>query len=215
MVSEFRWWARGRGCEDVNDADGADADHVGESGLSFRVLATTGFAPKLVGDLADLADAGWADGVAHGEKAPGGADCDAAANVELPGLEVRGGVAGRTDTDGFEVSNGVLDLGVTAVVGFEGDGLTGAVGDQGVIGVHGEQSQLRSRGGFGAPHDEPASFSFVPEWLIGDLGDIGASEVRDWLPLVLGIGATRAAKPLYSLAVIENATSAWAQASTT
>ena len=84
---------RGRGCEDVNDADGADADHVGEPGLSFGLLATTGFAPKLGGDLADLADAGRADGVSHGEEATGGADRDAAADVELPGLEVAGSPA--------------------------------------------------------------------------------------------------------------------------
>ena len=47
----------------------------------------------------------------------------------------------------LEVPNGVLDLGVAAVVGLQFQGVPLPVGDEGVIAVVGEKSQLGARGG--------------------------------------------------------------------
>ena len=44
----------------------------------------------------------------------------------------------------FEVPDGVLDLGMAAVVGLELQGLAGAVGDEGVVVVQGEQARAGS-----------------------------------------------------------------------
>jgi len=89
--------------EDVNDADRADADHVGEAGSCAWVLAWAAFAAELGGDLADLSDAGGADGVAHREQAAGGADGDASADVELTFGELRCGLADRRESERFDV----------------------------------------------------------------------------------------------------------------
>ena len=47
----------------------------------------------------------------------------------------------------FQVPDGVLDLGVTAVQGFEGEGLSLPVGDEGVVIVGGKEGQLTPRRG--------------------------------------------------------------------
>ena len=61
---------------------------------------------------------------------------------------VGGEAAGRhvVQTDAvLEVSNGVLDLGVAAVVGLQFQGLSVPVGDEAVIAVGGEEGQLGTR----------------------------------------------------------------------
>ena len=60
----------------------------------------------------------------------------------------------RTDAV-LEVSNGVLDLGVAAVVGLQFQGLSVPVGDEAVIAVGGEEGQLGTGRGLHPPDDEP------------------------------------------------------------
>ena len=66
--------------------------------------------------------------------------------------------AGRemVETDAvLEVADGVLDLGVAAVVCLEIQGVAIPVGDEGVIAVGGEEGQLRAGRGLHPPDDEP------------------------------------------------------------
>jgi hypothetical protein len=97
------------------------------------MLAVAAFAAELSGDLADLSYTGGADGVPHGEQPTGGADRDAAADVELPGLEVATSVAGRADADGFDVEELFDGEGVVEFddieVGGRYTGLTERLGD--------------------------------------------------------------------------------------
>ena len=55
----------------------------------------------------------------------------------------------------LEVADGILDLGVVAMVCLQFQGVAVPVGDEGVIAVGGEQGQLRSGRGFHPPDDEP------------------------------------------------------------
>ena len=76
----------------------------------------------------------------------------------VPASAVGGEAAGRhvVQTDAvLEVSNGVLDLGVAAVVGLQFQGLSGPVGDEAVIAVGGEEGQLGTGRGLHPPDDEP------------------------------------------------------------
>ena len=54
----------------------------------------------------------------------------------------------------LEVANGVLDLGVAAVVSLQFQGLSVPVGDEAVIAVGGEESQLGTGRGLYPPDDE-------------------------------------------------------------
>ena len=51
----------------------------------------------------------------------------------------------------FEVSDGILDLGVAAMVGFQCQGVSVPVGDAAVIAVAGEEGQLGTECGFYPP----------------------------------------------------------------
>ena len=55
----------------------------------------------------------------------------------------------------LEVANGILDLGVAAVVSLQFQGLSVPVGAEAVIAVGGEESQLGTRRGLHPPDDEP------------------------------------------------------------
>ena len=55
----------------------------------------------------------------------------------------------------LEVSDGVLDLGVAAMVGLQFQGLPVPVGDAAVIAVAGEEGQLGTGRGLHPPDDEP------------------------------------------------------------
>ena len=55
----------------------------------------------------------------------------------------------------LQVPDGVLDLGVAAVVGLQFQGIPLTVGDEGVIAVGGEEGQLGAGGGPNPPDDEP------------------------------------------------------------
>ena len=55
----------------------------------------------------------------------------------------------------LQVADGVLDLGVAAMVGLQFQGISIPVGDEGVIAVVGEQRQLGAGRGPYPPDDEP------------------------------------------------------------
>ena len=55
----------------------------------------------------------------------------------------------------LEVSDGILDLGVAAMVGLEFEGVAVPVGDEAVIAVGGEEGQLGTGRGLHPPDDEP------------------------------------------------------------
>ena len=55
----------------------------------------------------------------------------------------------------LQVSDGVLDLGVAAVVGLQFQGIPLPVGDEGVIAVGGEEGQLGTGRRIHPPDDEP------------------------------------------------------------
>ena len=55
----------------------------------------------------------------------------------------------------LEVSDGVLDLGVVAMVGLQFQGVPVSVGDEAVIAVAGEEGQLGAVRGLHPPDDEP------------------------------------------------------------
>ena len=55
----------------------------------------------------------------------------------------------------LEVSDGILDLGVAAMVGLQLQGCPVPVGDEAVIAVAGEEGQLGTGRGLHPPDDEP------------------------------------------------------------
>ena len=55
----------------------------------------------------------------------------------------------------LEVSDGILDLGVAAMVSLQFQGLSVPVGDEAVIAVGGEEGQLGTGRGLHPPDDEP------------------------------------------------------------
>ena len=55
----------------------------------------------------------------------------------------------------LEVSDGILDLGVAAMIGLQFEHLPVPVGDEAVIVVGGEEGQLGAGRGLHTPYDEP------------------------------------------------------------
>jgi len=92
----------------------------------------------------------------------------------------------------LEVADRVLDLGVAAMIGLEHEGLTIAVGDEGVIVVQREQGELAARGRLHPADDEPdrGRTLLVGERDVRRLGHVGATgdPVRDRAPGVVGDG---------------------------
>lgn len=60
--------SRARGTKDVDKADRADPNHMGQANAGVGVLPLPGFAPQLTDHLDNLAGAGWSQGVAHGNE---------------------------------------------------------------------------------------------------------------------------------------------------
>ena len=86
----------------------------------------------------------------------------------------------------FEVADDVFDHGMAAVVGFQLDGVAGAVGDQRVVGVVDQQLELGAWGGFDPAHDQADLWRFGAERPVDGFGDIGAvDEVWDRRPFVV------------------------------
>ena len=92
-----------------------------------------------------------------------------------------GGEAARgkmVETDAvLEVSDGILDLGVAAMVGLQLEGLPVAVGDEAVIAVVGEEGQLGTGRGLHPPDDEPhrCGVGLGLEGSVGGFGHIGSA----------------------------------------
>ena len=77
----------------------------------------------------------------------------------------------------LEVSDGVLDLGVAAVVGLQFQGFPVPVGDAAVIAVAGEEGQLGTGRRLHPPDDEPhrRGDGLSPEGGVGGLGHSGGA----------------------------------------
>ena len=92
----------------------------------------------------------------------------------------------------LEVSDGVLDLGVAAMVGLQLQRLSVPVGDETVIAVAGEEGQLGTGRGLHPPDDEPhrRGIGLAPEGSVSGLGHVGGTvhPVRDGRPVRLGYG---------------------------
>ena len=110
-----------------------------------------------------------------------------------------GGVGGETarremvqpDTV-LEVSDGILDLGVAAMVGLQFQGFPVPVGDEAVIAVVDEEGQLGAGRGLHPPDDEPhrCGIGLTLEGGIGGLGHIGSAvhPVGNGRPVLLRYG---------------------------
>ena len=92
----------------------------------------------------------------------------------------------------LEVPDGVLDLGVAAVVGLQFQGIPVAVGDEGVIAVAGKEGQLRAGGGPHPADDEAhrSGAGLTPERSVFSLGHVGGAlhPVGYGPPVPLGYG---------------------------
>ena len=77
----------------------------------------------------------------------------------------------------LEVSDGVLDLGVSAMVGLEIQGIPVSIGDEGVIAVVGEERQLGAGRGLHPADDEAhrRGVGLGVERRIGGLGHVGGA----------------------------------------
>ena len=84
----------------------------------------------------------------------------------------------------LEVSDGILDLGVAAMVGLQFQGIPSPVGDEAVIAVAGEEGQLGTGRGLHPPDDEPhrRSIELAPEGNVSGLGH-GGGGVNTLLPV--------------------------------
>ena len=90
----------------------------------------------------------------------------------------------------LEVAYRILDLGVAAVVGLQFQGLSVPVGDEAVIAVGGEESQLRTGRRLHPPDDEPhrRGIRLALEGGVGGFGHIGGAvhPVRNRRPGIFG-----------------------------
>ena len=92
----------------------------------------------------------------------------------------------------LEVSDGILDLGVPAVVRLQFEHLPVPVGDEGVIAVGGEEGQLGAGRRLHPPDNEPhrRGAGLTLEGGVGGLGHIGGAvhPVGNWRPGIFGYG---------------------------
>jgi len=92
----------------------------------------------------------------------------------------------------LEVADGVLNLGVATVVGLQFQCVAVPVGDEAVIAVGGEQSQLGTGCGFDPPDDEShrCGVGLAPEGSAGGFGRVGGAlhPIGNERPVRLGYG---------------------------
>ena len=92
----------------------------------------------------------------------------------------------------LEVSDGILDLGVAAMVGLQFQGLSIPIGDESVIAVVGEEGKLGTGRGLHPAYDEPhrRGVGLTVEGGVAGLRHIGGAvhPVRDRRPVRLGYG---------------------------
>ena len=100
----------------------------------------------------------------------------------------------------LEVANGVLDLGVAAIVGLKVQGISVPVGDESVIAVVGEERQLGAGRGFHPPDDEPhrCGVGLTLKGGVAGLGHVGGGlhPIGDGRPVPLGYGLDLAVQAL-------------------
>ena len=100
----------------------------------------------------------------------------------------------------LQVADGVLDLGMAAVVGLQFQSVALPVGDAGVIAVVGKQRQLGTGRGFHPAYDEPrrCGVGLMLEGCVFSLGHVGSAvhPVRDGCPVLLGYGLDEVAQAL-------------------
>ena len=77
----------------------------------------------------------------------------------------------------MRVADGVLDLGVAAMIGLEIQGVPLPVGDEAVIAVAGEEGQLGAGRGLHPPDDEAYrhGIGLTAKWCVFSLGHIGGA----------------------------------------
>ena len=92
----------------------------------------------------------------------------------------------------LQVADGVLDLGVAAMVGLEVQGISVPVGDEGVIAVVGKQRQLGAGRGLDPPDDEEhwCGVGLTLEGRVAGLRHIGGAVQPVWYgrPVLFGYG---------------------------
>ena len=100
----------------------------------------------------------------------------------------------------LQVADGVLDLGVAAMVGLEVQGIALPVGDESVIAVVGEERQLGAGRGLDPAYDEPygCGVGLALEGYIRGLRHVGGAlhPIGDGRPVRLGYGVDLAAQAL-------------------
>ncbi len=77
----------------------------------------------------------------------------------------------------LEVADGILDLGVAAMVGLQFPGLALPAGDEAVVAVGGEAGQLGAGSGLHPTDDEPhwGGVGLTPEGDVGSLGHVSGA----------------------------------------
>ena len=97
-------------------------------------------------------------------------------------------------------SDGVLDLGMAAMVSVQFQGVAVSIGDESVIAVGGEQGQLRTGRGFHPPYNEPygCGVGLILERNVRGFGHVGSAlhPVGDGGPLRLEYGLDDTAQAL-------------------
>ena len=110
----------------------------------------------------------------------------------------------------LEVSDGVLDLGVAAMVGLQIQGVAVPVGDEGVVAAGGKQRQLGAGGGFHPADDEAHRHGVGPtlEGSISCLTHVGGAlhPVGYGRPFCLGYGLDDVPHALVLATVMEKRT---------
>ena len=144
------------------------------------------------GEPAGLAGEASGDGEEASSEGLGGGHRFAQSDATGPAGEIvsddlhrqPGGVGGKASRGEMvephavlEVADGVLDLGVAAMVGFQRQGVSRPVGDEGVIAVIGKEGQLRAGSGFDPPDDEPhrRGVGLTAEGGVFRLGHVGGA----------------------------------------
>ena len=92
----------------------------------------------------------------------------------------------------LQVADGILDLGMAAMVGLEIQGVVVSIGDEGVISVVGKQRQLGAGRGLDPPDDEThrGRVELTTKWCVFSLGHVGGAlyPVGYGRPVLLGNG---------------------------
>ena len=118
----------------------------------------------------------------------------------------------------LQVADGILDLGVAAMVGLEIQGVALPVGDAGVVAVVGKQRQLGPGRGLDTVDDEPHrhSVGLTLERSVCSLGHIGGAlhPVRYGRPVPSGMASMSWRRPWRWRTVMEKRTFIFRQAAT-